>query len=273
MTASTLDGFALALACWCALAVGGVLPVADASPPVVAVGGGLAALVVVASATRVHLASAVATRRLHYALVTLPIGAGVLLAGADAVALVDLGVPEQGPAADPAVGVALVVGIGLAVVGGVAAVLADNRYAARRRREERGLVSWRAPAEEVHRKWMRRSYVVVAAAAAVLGVVVVAVTRSSAGLLLFSFAAAVGAVAVTTVDRTGTYTALEEGVVVGVVGAVREQYVPYARFAGYRVTDDALVLERRLPGTSVHCSLDAVEDREDGVAVLDDRLG
>jgi hypothetical protein len=201
------------------------------------------------------------------------VGVGVLLAGADAVPLVGLGVPDRGPAADPAVGIALATGIGLAVVGGVAVVLADNRYAARRRRDERELHSWSAPPEEAHRERTRRSYLVVAGAAAVLGVVVVAVTRSSAGLLLFSFAAAVGAVAVTTVDRTGTYTALEKGVVVGVVGAVREQYVPYARFTGYRVTDDALVLERRLPGTSVHCALDAVDDPDAVLAVLDDRLG
>ncbi|MWG33964.1 hypothetical protein [Halomarina oriensis] len=272
MSRPPLKLFGPLLALWVALTVAGVAAVAGLPPTAIAVQS-VSCLVAVLLASRWRdLASAFAARRLHYVLPVLPIAVGVVLVALDVTGTVALDVAAEGVGPDTWVGLALAVGVSLAVVGGVAFVSADNLYAHRRRSEERERRTWAAPMDEPRRRRTRYWYLV---AAVVLSVGGLAGTLFDVPLTpgLLSGGIAIGLMAVTVLDRTTEYTALEGGVVVTGRGTVREQYVPWGRFVGYERTDDALVLQRRLPGGSYHCALDALEDPDAVEAVLRERLG
>lgn len=55
--------------------------------------------------------------------------------------------------------------------------------------------------------------------------------------------------------------------------AVSRQLTPWSQFAGFSVTDDALILHRQLPHLDIRCSLrDSITDEADVVAVLETYL-
>ncbi|MFD1515437.1 hypothetical protein [Halomarina rubra] len=271
MNRPPLNAFGPLLALWLALAVGGTLAVVPVSVPVAVGAGVLVALGTLVLSRGLDLASVFARSRAHYLLALLPVFVGTVAVVLDLTAVLDLGVPETGASAGARAGLALLVGIASTVVGGVALVSADNQSAARRRAREHERLSWTARIDEAHERRSRRAYLVVAVPAGVGGLVALG-GGSSLGTGLLSGAVAMGITAFVGLDRPTEYTALDGGLVAGPSDGVRERYYPWTQFVGYERTDDALVLRRRLPGTSFHCALDDVADAEAVVAVVDDRL-
>ncbi|MFC5973182.1 hypothetical protein ACFPYI_17760 [Halomarina salina] len=261
----------LSIALWYALAVAGILGIAPVGPPVAAVVGLLVGVGVFLVSRRADLPSVFARSRLHYLLPLLPLALGVTVVVLDVSGAVDVGVSETS-SAPPSVVLALLLGAVLVVVGGVALVAADNRYAARKRATERELATWVAPIDETHHRRVRRVYLASAVVATLLGGVAVG-SGIDLGMGLFSFAVATGLMAFTALDKPTEYTALDGGVVVSPTEGIRERYLSWGAFERSERTDEAIVLRRRLPGTSLHCSLDALEDSDAVERLLAHRIG
>ncbi|MFB6165639.1 MAG: hypothetical protein ABEJ31_10815 [Haloarculaceae archaeon] len=164
----------------------------------------------------------------------------------------------------PALGLALLVpGLGVFVT-------ADNQRVEEVTRGDRPRLAWvAAPGDRFARRWKR-----------VFLALGIAFVVGPFALLLLSDWDVIGTTAIGGgllgqyhyLGRKQEYAAYDAGLVIEPRGSLRAVIVPWHRFTGYRVTDEELIVVRRLPGTSLHCALADLEDPDAVTSALDAHL-
>ncbi|WP_336002295.1 hypothetical protein [Halorientalis halophila] len=175
-------------------------------------------------------------------------------------AVVWLSTQPGDPALSPSVWTlmaALVVGLAVYVVGNRRVI--DRAEAAGEVRAR-----WTASAPR-RRTWVVRAVFLVAGVAVIVGGLVLHVPGAE------SLAAVGGFLLIWPlfVGRSREYAVLPDGLYVRQRGSYAGEFLPWSRLTGYRVTDDALVVERWIPLLAFHSKLGDLADLDAVTAALD----
>ena len=257
MSRPPLDWFALLLSAY----VGGLAAFAVGVVPGLPVLGwqaGVAGLIAVAgtvavAATRDHLAVELARTDWNVAVIVAPF---LLLFGSYGLGLDD---------AAPSPGILLILAV--AVLGLAVHVAGNRRVIDRARTVDAVAAEWTASATARRRRWLRATLIGGGAVLIVAGLVAhhpiteAAPTLGGVTLVYGLFA-----------GRAREYSVLPSGLYAQQTGTFAGQHIPWSRLTGYRLTDDALILDRWIPLLAFTSRLEDIEDIDAVTAALDRTL-
>ena len=154
--------------------------------------------------------------------------------------------------------------VAVAALGIAVHVLANRRVIEWARDADAVAATWTASATARRRRWLRAALVLGGVAFIVAGFVVhrpiTEVTPTLGGVTLV-YALFTG--------RAREYSVLPDGLYVQQTGTFAGQFVPGPRLTGYRVTDDALIVDRWIPFFAFSSRLEDIDDLDAITAVLD----
>jgi hypothetical protein len=150
---------------------------------------------------------------------------------------------------------------GFGLAGLVMRISADNRLAAHVRSTESASIEWNATPGDSYLRRLRILYITIGGTLLVGGFALMVIRRGNGPSLLLTLGGVLMAQTLA-FDRSMDLTAFESGLVISQRGAVHTAFIPWNRFTGYERSDEELVLNRRLPLTSIHCNLSDIDDIE-----------
>jgi hypothetical protein len=155
----------------------------------------------------------------------------------------------------------LLVLAGFELAGLVMHIAADNRLVSHVRSTESASIEWNATPGDSYIRRLRILYITIGGTLLVGGFALMVIRRGNGPSLLLTLG---GVLMAQTLyfDRSMDLTAFESGLAINQRGAVHTAFIPWHRFTGYERTDEELVLNRRLPLTSIHCNLTDIDDLE-----------
>lgn len=149
-------------------------------------------------------------------------------------------------------------GFGLAGLG--MHIAADNRLASHVRSNESALIEWNFSPSDNYVRRIRIIYIVIGVMLFVGGFALVMINQVYEAATLLPTLGGVITVQAFILGRSKDATAFESGLAIHRPGVIHTAFIPWDRFTGYERTDEELVIQRRLPLTSIHFDLTDIED-------------
>jgi hypothetical protein len=172
----------------------------------------------------------------------------------------------------PSTVVTLLVLAGFGIAGLAMHISADNRLASHVRSTESALIEWNATPGDSYIRRLRILYIILGGTLFVGGFALMVIRRGNGPSLLLTLGGVLMA-QILYFDRSMDLKAFESGLAIRQRGTVHTAFIPWNRFTGYEHTDEELVLNRRLPLTSIHCNLSDIDDLEVIEETLRDEVG